>query len=313
MSAIKPTIYLIKESIKNPRDIFKKGKHLTLKESDDTFLYYIKSKKTIPDWAHFVDENFATTTTPFNNSSSYAVLVLKIEERFLAIPFGMGIHLMEMTKTDYNFGLKTAINCIPKAQIRQIDTTTPEINSQKTKKQAVVGSTPEEFGINMQKDILRGIVGKLPVDHELGETLEGKDSLRLGKSVESLLKLKTLCQDVLKHYQSDTYKKDYPWIDNIALMRDKSLINQLTILLAKNLKQAKFDNMFFAPPLFYEFIFDCKGFIFSSGDGARLKNKDSFEMPSMSDWKNSIGESRKAIRTHNRHNDGADRTYWTDQ
>jgi uncharacterized protein (TIGR04141 family) len=295
LAAIKPTIYLIKDSVKEPKHIFKKNYRLTSVEKDDVILFYKASYSKTPDWADYLAENFEVSTKPFKNSSSYAVIVVKIDGKMLAIPLGMGLHMLDLTKTDFNFGLKTAINCIPKSEIRQIDTTTPETNSQKTKKQAVLGSTPEDFGINKQKDILRGIVGKLPKEHELGDALEGKDSLRLVKSIEGFIKLKSLCKNVLTHFASAHYKIDYPWIDNIAMVRDKSLIEQLTKQLAKALKAAKFDDMLFSPPVYYEMIFDFNGFVFSTGDGTRLNKKDAFEMPDMSDWKNSVGKSIKEM------------------
>jgi uncharacterized protein (TIGR04141 family) len=299
MTAIKPTIYLIKAGIKDPRKIFRKDKKVLSTEKDGVFVFYTNSKKYTPEWANYLSENFDITTTPFNNSSSQAVIVLEIDERLMAIPLGMGIYLLDMTKTDYNFGLKTALNCIPKAEIRQIDTTTPEINSQKTKKLAPKGSTPEEFGINKQKDILRGITGKLPASHSLGKSMDGKDGLRLIKDVQGLLKLKSLCKNVYEHFKSDNYRKDYPWIDNIALVRDNSLIDQLTKQLVKSLKNAKFENMFFSPPVYYDEIFDYQGFVFSSGDGSRLSGKDSFEMPDMLDWGKSMGDARKQITHEN--------------
>lgn len=299
MTSIKPTIYLIKDNIKEPKQIFKKSYRLIMVEKDEAILFYRASQNSTPDWANYLSENFEVSTKPFKNSSSYAVIVLNIGNRLLAIPLGMGQHMLDLTKIEYNFGLKTAINCIPKAEIRQIDTTTPETNSQKTKKQAVTGSTPEDFGINKQKDILRGIVGKLPKDHELGDALEGKDSLRLSKSVEGFIKLKSLAKKVLEHFASTHYKTDYPWIDNIAMVRDKSLIEKLTKVLAKTLRYGKFEDMFFSPPVYYETIFDFNGFVFSTGDGKRLDKKEAFEMPDMLDWKNSVGTSIKEISLEN--------------
>lgn len=299
MTAIKPTIYLIKEKVVNKKDIFKKNYRLSSKEEGGATLFYLRSKQNVPDWAEFATSSFGLEQNPFKNASSYAVIVLEIENRLLAIPLGSGIHTIDMTKTEYNFGLKTALNCIPKQEIRQIDTTTPEINSQKTKKQASIGSSPEEFGIKKQKDILRGIVGKLHKGHELGEALEGKDSLRVSKGIESLTKLKSYCKLVLNKYQSDDYKKDYPWIDNMAMVRDRSLLEELSDVLAKSLKKGNFDGMLFSPPVFYENIFDYGGFIFSSGDSTRLRKKETFEMPEMKEWSKSIGNARKEINKEN--------------
>ncbi|MES2111872.1 MAG: DUF6119 family protein [Bacteroidota bacterium] len=299
MTAIKPTIYLIKESITDPKKIFRKDSKLSSVTNNDVSLFYVKSKSYSPEWANFVTDNFEIEGNPFKNSSSRAVIVIKLAKRMAAIPLGLGVHFLDLSKTDYNFGLKTALNCIPKSAVRQIDTTTPELNSQKTKKQAAVGTTPEELGINKQKDILRGVTGKLPNDHKLGKSVDGKDSLRVSASVENIEKLKSLCEKALTFYEADTYKKDYSWIDNIALVRDASLIDKLDKELAKNLKNARFGEMFFVPPVFYETVFDHQGFAFSSSDGSRLSAKELYEMPDMADWKSSMGDARAAVTVEN--------------
>jgi uncharacterized protein (TIGR04141 family) len=302
MSAIKPTIYLIKENISDPKKIFRKDSRLRSVSNGDVLLFYVKSKSYPPEWTDFVTDNFNVEGNPFKNSSSRAVIVVKLARRMFAIPLGLGIHFIDLSKTDYNFGLKTALNCIPKSAVRQIDTTTPELNSQKTKKQAAVGTTPEDLGVNKQKDILRGVTGKLSSDHKLGRSVEGKDSLRVSAGVENIEKLKSLCEKAMAFYEADTYKKDYGWIDNIALVRDSSLIDKLNNELAKNLKNARFAEMFFVPPVFYETIFDYQGFAFSSSDGSRLSGKEKYEMPDMTDWKASIGDGREALTADNLEN-----------
>lgn len=295
MAAIKPTIYLVKESITDPKKIFRKEIRLSTISNGDMTLFYVKSKTYTPDWVDFLEDNFDIERSAFKNASSRAVIVIKLNQRLIAIPLGLGVHFIDLSKTEYNFGLKTALNCIPKSAIRQIDTTTPEVNSQKTKKQAPVGTTPEELGINKQKDILRGVTGKLPNDHKLGKSLEGKDSLRVSAAAEGSEKLKSLCEKALDLYHADTYKTDYGWIDNIALVRDDSIIDQLTKMLAKSLKNSRFTEMYFVPPVFYETIFNYEGFAFTSNDGTRLLKKETYEMPDMSDWKTSVGDARKAL------------------
>src|SRR5690554_5212323 len=107
------------------------------------------------------------------NSSSQAIIIINVSDRMFAVPLGRGIHLMDLARVEHNFGLRTAINIIPNTEIRQIDTTKPELNSQKTKRLAALGTTLEEFEINKEKDILRGIVGKIPISAGLGNQLYG--------------------------------------------------------------------------------------------------------------------------------------------
>ena len=299
MSTIKPTIYLVKEDVKNPKDIFKVSR-LQEVEKEGFVVYYKKSNKSTPDWAYFLNEQFEVSTKNFQNSSSFAVLTIVVKERLFAIPLGMGIHLLDMTKIEYNFGLRAAINGIPKTEIRQIDTTKPDLDSQKTKKVAVKGTTPEDFEVNKEKDILRGIVGKIPADLNLGELLEGRDSLRVTKGTDSLLKLAGIVKEAYKLYQSTAYQKDYKWIDNMAFVRDKSKIEELQKLLAKELKLGKLDELYFIPPVFFGEDLESLGFKFSTGDRTRLSGKETYEMPSMIDWKKEIGkDERKKITFEN--------------
>lgn len=294
MATIKPTIYLLKDDVTDPKIIFKQV--LRKKEEDGCILFYKQSRPNPPDWAEFVLENFQLNTNPFNNSSSYAVVVIKIENRFFAIPFGMGVHLIDLNKTEYNFGLKTAINTIPKNEIRQIDTTKPELKSQKTKRLAVVGTTPEDFEINKEKEILRGIFGKVPEKLDVGVALEGRDSLRTFKQVGSLASLKNYVSKIYDLYKKETYKLEYPWIDNISLVRDKKTEEQLMKLLVKELRSGKLDEVYLIPPTFFGEDITNKGFAFTTGDRTRLENKSIFEIPSIIDWKVSIADARKKIK-----------------
>lgn len=293
MTTIKPTIYLLKEDVLDPKKLFKQ--RLRNEEKDGCTLYYKASGGNSPDWADFVIDSFQLKSNPFRNSSSYAVVVIKIKNRYFAIPFGMGIHLIDTTKIEYNFGLRTAINAIPKDEIRQLDTTKPELKSQKTKRLSAVGTTPEDFEINKDREILRGIVGKLPENLDLGGTFEGRDSLRTGKSINSIADLKKYVNEIYKLYQKDTYKQEYPWIDNISLVRDKRLEIELLKLLSKELKSGKLDEMYVIPPVFFGEDIEIKGFSFTSGDGTHLDKKDVFEMPSIEDWQKSVGDERKKI------------------
>lgn len=292
MTAIKPTIYLVKNSITNPAKLIREGRSVSKEGTGDVTVFYEKSHTYTPEWAHFLFENFNVATKHFNNASARALIVIKlpVAQRMVVIPLGGGHHLLDFAKLEYNFGLRTALNCIPKTLIRQIDTTTPEANSQKTKKQAARNTTPEEFGVNKQKDILRGITGKLNEKLGLGTSVDGKDGLRITASAENQQQLIALCEKALGYFVLDNYKKDYGWIDNIALVRDQPLIDSLDTQLAGALKKKKFTNMFFVPPEYYEVVFDFKGFVFSSGDRSRLSKKDALEMPDMDDWAAAIGD-----------------------
>jgi len=287
---IKPTIFLIKDEVTNSDDIFKDASKLTKATHAGKSLYYKPSPSNPPKWLSFVGDNFPSVDqTIFWNASAYAVVVLKVDNRFFVLPLGMGSHLIDNTKIEYNFGLKVAINCIPKGEVRQMDLTTPEANSQKTKKQSVKNATPEELGVNKQKDILRGVAGKLGEDHPLGEKIEGKDSIRVGKSIASMTDLENVCSSLSTYYGSEVYKDEYPWIDNMALIDDPTKSGALYNKLIANLKAGELEYMYISAPEHVEDLYKYEGFIFT-GNNKRKNKKIAFPFPSIEDVITDLGD-----------------------
>ncbi|HHF7348601.1 TPA: DUF6119 family protein [Legionella feeleii] len=316
---IKPTIYLIKDTVASIDQIFKDTTSLRKKISGEVWLYYKDSLKNAPKWLSFISSAFPVDETKIFNASSYAVIILKAKGRFFAIPFGMGSHLINFSMIDYNFGLKIALNCIPQNELRQIDLTTPETNSQKTKKQAVKGSTTEDFSINKQKDILRGVAGKLPEGHPLGKRIEGKDSIRTHLKVSDLAELTKLCEKLLNYSLDASYKNDYPWIDNMAIISDPILVNDLYEELIAAIKKGILENMYISTPQFVEDLYQYEGFIFS-GTRKRKNNKTVYPFPSVKDliqdmgvdFINSLSQNSlsKVCRVWLKDNDGETKFGW---
>jgi len=325
--SIKPTIYLMKSDVADTDAIFKEADNLQKTTNGDFSLYYKASPIHPPKWAGFIQSHF--TTVPdniFKNASAYAVIVLKESGRFFAIPFGMGSHLIDMAKIEYNFGLKVAINSIPKDELRQLDLTTPEANSQKTKKQSPKNSAPEEFGINKEKDILRGVVGKIrketdasgkKKDHLFGEKIEGKGSVRLSCNIKTSDELKLICRTLLTYYAQTTYQEYYPWLDNMAIISDPVLVDALFDDLIATIKTGILDNMQVAPPEFVDDLHAYEGFIFT---GNNKRKKKSYPFPTIKNVVDDLGNERiqsldkdaltKSCKVHLQTADGEKRFGW---
>ncbi len=315
----KLTILLIKDSVRHPDDIFKDPDQLKVEGNDGPLLYYAISQPRTPDWAHFVSSNFDVKVSTFQNFDARAVLVLDIFDRLFAITFGAGYHLINQAAIEYNFGLKVAINTIPKGDLRQMDLTTPEFTSQKTRKQAVKNQTPEEFGINKRKDILRGVVGQLPDGCGLGKRAEGKDSIKITRKVINVDEIPDICETLLGYYSSDKYKEEYSWIDNIAFISDKELSDDLFLSLIEAIKRGDFEDMHIAQPDFVGDLHSYSGFIFS-GNGKKKKTKIPQPFPGMGDLVEDLGHDfievmdvdklKKTCRVWLRTEDGEDHFGW---
>jgi uncharacterized protein (TIGR04141 family) len=288
MPSIKPTIYLIKDDVTNPDGIFKRNAMgLTVNIQGNYFLYSKSSNPTPPRWSNFIRSNFNDVNEHFFNSSSYAIIVIRTVNRFFAIPLGMGMHEIDQSKIEYNFGIKVAINTVEPTELKQIDLTTPEINSQKTKKQASKKSTPEDFGVNKSKDILKGLVGRLPENHPLGDNLQGKDSLRLAVSIENLEDLERICRLSLEYSNQNFYQEHYPWIDNLSIIVDPTKIDFLYSQLISAIQENNVENMYIAPPDFIEDLYEYTGVQFT---GNRNRNRQTYSFPTMQNWVDELGD-----------------------
>lgn len=279
------TVFLIKKDISEAKHIFKSHENLCQKPKDDSWLFYKESKQQKKKWAPFIEECFEIDKNVFFHAHSSAVIIIKTNGRFFAICFDMGFHLIDMSAIEYNFGLKIALNCISKDQLRQIDLTTPQETFQKTKKQSLKSSSAEDFKVNFQRDILRGVTGKLPNKHFLGYSVEGKDSVKFSKKCKSLDDLKKICIKLLEYFFDDKYKEDFGWINNISIVSDPQLETELDLDLIKHLTMDADEKILITTPEFIDFS-KSKGFVFT-GNGK--KNKLTYIYPNVKNLKKELG------------------------
>lgn len=255
----KLNIYLIKDG-KTVEQIFKSGTSTIKKiQIGDGELYYNPKAVLVPAWvgkffkAEFKDDNEKDI---FNAAGSQAVLIKKVHYKqdkdiIFAISFGSGYHMLNKDAYVPNFGLKVVLNVISPDHIRKIDkhdiSSTPKHTSEQLSK---IG-TQIDFNLNIETDILTGIVGSFRKDRKsqvkkkykyrqnmFGVTLSGKSSLNINApfdidNIDKLLKYSYIAFMVKKYIKSG-----FDWVDNVNLINSetqlyKDLNNQLDIELKK--------------------------------------------------------------------------------
>ena len=157
-------IYLIKESCPK-KDIInesKKALKFLFRDYDeaDMVLYVTPSIVKTPTWVRFFNDSLQKELSDIHTSGCAAVLVVRCGRRFFAFTFGYGRALLNRDQVEENFGLKVALNSIDPEKIKSVDTKNLDTVLRYSRVQTSRVSSVDNFGMNIDKDILNAVTGK---------------------------------------------------------------------------------------------------------------------------------------------------------
>lgn len=187
-----------------------------------------------PPWVEFIGEVLSETPDGLRSSSASGLLIVRVATSVFALTFGYGRSFLRPETIVRGFGLKVALNRIDSQQMRSIDTKAYEDLVVAKTTQASKSTEVRTFGIEPMRDILRAVTGE-PRTQELGNRLSGADALVLNIAVEPG-DLPALLEKALEAYHDDEYKKDFEWVDHLALVTDPTIIEVLDGKLVAALK-----------------------------------------------------------------------------
>jgi uncharacterized protein (TIGR04141 family) len=213
-----------------------------------------------PSWARRLRESFPDLPNLIGGGTG-AVLAVRLDDipGLLALTFGSsGRFMLDPSAWERGFGTKTALNIIFQgddgtldayaSRIQSIDSTRLESARLHIRQQASNRSAFELFGVDILRDVLRGLVGT-PWDNEVWRgRIGGGDALRLGFT-PNLDELATLAPLIKERSQADDYKSRFSWIDHIRQVRDPSKRSELTEQVLQELQAHDFTNYELAIPV----------------------------------------------------------------
>ena len=242
--------YLLKKRFKSPAEAVRSDLRLNHKrfsagslERLEVYARPVQAKR--PTWVSFFSPHvepdfFGRSTSPS------AVLFVPIEDRWVALTFGYGRNLLVPESWEENFGLLVAINAIEEGQIRSIDKKAFDAYAIQTREQAVRDAATADFGLDVERDLLKAVTGT-PTKDALGKQLSGKDALRIHLDVEVENMLPTL-ELIVQTSQEEGYKERFPWIDQLAEVRDSTVKDRLNSLLLERIAAEDLETCWLGPP-----------------------------------------------------------------
>ncbi|WP_146008947.1 DUF6119 family protein [Zhihengliuella halotolerans] len=239
MKSRRLTIYLLREEVQEFEDALDSERASASEELADSAglegkFYYVRPQPRIPGWVNFIQPVLAGPLDGIRSSSTSGLLLLRTSGRIFAITFGYGRSLLDLSKLDFQFGLRVALNRIDPRQIRSLDTKTFEDLVVSTNTQVSKSAELPTFGVDVSRDILRAVTGA-PRDTGLATRLAGSDSLVMNLKVDPH-DLSALCDDLLIAFHAEDYKADFGWIDQLALVRNSDEIAALNDLVVGQLR-----------------------------------------------------------------------------
>lgn len=201
----------------------------------DGALYVKESKEKRPRWSELVDSIAGVKVSEVVNRSSSAVLFLRESNVVFAFTFGYGRYLIDTNLFVQDFGIKTALNTLDHQSLRSVDLHTLEDQPVQKKSQAARTSDASVFGIDISRDILRGVTGNPKAGVGLKNISGGDAMFSFGVELE-IGELPKLAKSISVHYESEEYKAEFSWVDNVRRVREKGAIEELDAILLEAIK-----------------------------------------------------------------------------
>jgi uncharacterized protein (TIGR04141 family) len=209
-------------------------------------VFYQRSGAHPPGWVTEVESILSDSISGVVSASSSGVLVLKTSSRWFAVSFGYGRSLIDPSAIERQFGLRVALNLVDPAQLRSMDTKTFEDLVVSKSTQSSKSSDLPAFGIDITRDILRGVAGT-PRDTSFATRLHGADALTLVTKVTAG-ELPSVCDRLLADYGREDYKANFEWIDQLAVVDDPTVRGTLDELLLDSLRTRDTSSTYMAAP-----------------------------------------------------------------
>ena len=207
---------------------------------EGVFLPVPSASGNLPVWVRAVG---SVLTQPIGvgmeSKSPGGLLVVRYLERTFAISFGHAWQKLEDQWLERDFGLRVALNVIPKNEVVEIKAEQVFAKWHLASERAPRASSVDEFGVDFDRDLVAVVEGVPKTRPSLGNTVRGSTSLRVNLPITEL---EPTLDTSLGEFASNAYKKDWPDIDKIIPVKDGELIalleDQLDADLADNKRGA---------------------------------------------------------------------------
>jgi uncharacterized protein (TIGR04141 family) len=244
-------IFLLKEHVGIDQVLSEEHSHLRAYNLIDTlpFSGEIRVKPSDshpPSWLSFLQSGTRSIIEGLSSQSPSSLLSILVDGRVFCIAYGSARHWISEENIERRFGMLVTLNSVHYKKIRSVDREEFDTITKMTRSQTSVSSSIDNFGLNIQRDLVRSVTGE-PEDATFALHVTGADNLILHGPV-LFENIHEKCRETFLLFQKTSYKDRYPWIDNFQRVRDKSTIDNLEDELSEIIRNGALENVFLTPP-----------------------------------------------------------------
>lgn len=219
-------IYLLKADVENPEVALELSAFLgrvDLRISQDSVVQlYVSRTEGVPQWLSTLSQLAESETPKISASSISGLLLVPVEGRVCAITFGHAWQKMKPKFIEPNFGIRCVLNLAERNSLRAIKRDRVSEDFIQAIEQIPDSDEIDRFGMDVERDLLRGIKAKVQSSKEFGAWVAGGDSFKasVDLTAESIHGFLSRC---ISLWMRTDYQKEFAWVDNISPVRDDVL------------------------------------------------------------------------------------------
>jgi uncharacterized protein (TIGR04141 family) len=212
----------------------------------DGYAIGLPSTPRTPEWVPII-QSVLQSPAGFSlvGQSAAAFLVVRQGGKTFVMTFGHAWSKLDDDWLEPDFGLRIALNLIQPNQLLEIHVEQIFAKWHVARERAPRASSVQEFGVQFDRDLVASVEG-VPSNSQFGKKIRGSTSLRLEIPFSQLA---DILKESITYFESDSYKKNWPEIDNMKLVTDEALVAQLESQFDDDLEsgQAQKNLVMFAP------------------------------------------------------------------
>jgi uncharacterized protein (TIGR04141 family) len=194
-------------------------------------LWISQTPPSPPGWVTFLGGLAPDVVGMLRTQSCSAVLFVKVArpaKRLFAICFGQGHHALNDGAVERGFGLKVTLSQVTRDQLRTIDSAALDSTVMQRRTQASRNADLIAFDIDTDRELVR-LASGVPKSGDFAKALSGRDALSTRAQVAPG-SIVAYCERALTIYQTKAYRRDFPFVDHVEVVADRTRCAELDAL-----------------------------------------------------------------------------------